>query len=189
MPVGSLGLGLSIENFGNSLYSENKLTINASKLLYNNKLAVGVSFSVYHISATRYNSSSTFGLTLGIQYRVLPKLYLAGVIENINQPTINGFGEEIPQRIKAGFQFAPAEELRAHLTVQKDSYFSPEVLFGVEYQLFNNVDLFSGYSTFVTTPSFGLALNVAKIEASYAMQYHFDLGATHFVGIAFNAGS
>lgn len=188
LPLAAFGLGVGVENFGGALYSENKITINSSKLFYNNSLAVGVSLGVYHLSAEGYGSSSTVGLSIGILYQVTPNLHIAGVVENFNQPSINGFGEELPQRIQAGLQFEPVSHLRTHLKIQKDSYFSPEVLLGVEYRLFTNFEVFSGYSTLVTSPSFGFSLNAAKVEASYAIQHHFDLGTTHFIGIAFNGG-
>ena len=189
MPVKSFALGLGIEDFGNSLYRETKLALSASKLFYNNLLSIGISFQFYNISVQNYGNSSTIGLNLGIRYQILPALHVAGAIENFNQPRLNGYGEEIPQRIQVGFQYKPLDQLAAHFKIQKDSWFSPEALLGIEYQIFNNLELYSGYSTLGTIPSFGVLLNIKKIEISYAMQYHFDLGPTHFAGIAFNPKS
>lgn len=188
LPYKSFGLGLGVEDFGASLYRENKLTIGAAKSFYNNAVAIGFSAHFYHISIEGYGSGSAFGISFGLRYRVSDALHLAGAIENINQPELNGYAEEIPQRIQAGLQFQPVEALRAHLKVQKDSWYSPEVFFGIEYRVFGNLQLFSGYSTLATLPSFGLSLGIFNVEVNYALQYHFDLGPTHFAGIAFRPG-
>lgn len=186
IPFKSLGLGVSIEDFGNTLYRETKISIGAAKLFYNNVLAVGLAVQVYHVSIERYGGSNSFGLNLGMRYRLLDGLQVAGTIENFNRPKLNGLGEQIPQRIQIGFEYQPLEQLAAHLKVQKDSWFSSEVLLGIEYRMLSNLQLCSGYSTLASIPSFGVMLDVANIEVSYALQYHFDLGPTHFVGIAFN---
>lgn len=186
LPFKTLGVGVGIEDFGNMLYRETKISLGAAKLFYNSVLAVGFSVQVYHVAIERYGSSSSFGLNLGMRYQLLPVLHVAGTIENFNRPKLNGFGEQIPQRIQIGIQYQPVDQLVAHLKVQKDSWFSSEVLLGVEYRMFSSLQLFSGYSTLASNPSFGVMLDVSNIEVSYALQYHFDLGPTHFVGIAFN---
>jgi hypothetical protein len=185
----SIGIGLSVEDFGSSLYKEDKLSLAFSKLFYNNALAIGFSLHAYFISVENYGSSNTIGLTLGVRYRLLESLHLAGVVENVNQPALNSYREEIPQRIQLGVQYQPVDQLVTHLKVQKDSWFSPEVSFAAEYRVFDSLEFFSGYSTLATTPSFGVLLNIFRVEVSYAMQYNFDLGSTHFIGIAFNSQS
>ena len=186
LPFKSLGLGVGIENFGSNLYRETKFSIGAAKFFYSNVLAVGLSIQIYHVSIERYGSSSSFGLNLGMRYQLLPGLHVAGTIENFNRPQLNGFGEQIPQRIQIGVQYQPLEQLAAHFKVQKDSWFPSEVLLGIEYRVLNNLQLCSGYSTLASIPSFGVMLGISNIEVSYALQYHFDLGPTHFAGIAFN---
>lgn len=186
LPFKSLGLGVGIEDFGNTLYRETKISIGAAKLFYNNILAVGLSVQIYHVSIERYGSGNTFGLSLGMRYQLLPVLHVAGTIENFNRPKLNGFGEQIPQRIQIGVQYQPIEQLAAHLKVQKDSWLASEVLLGIEYRMSSNLQLCSGYSTLASTPSFGVMLDVSNIEVGYALQYHFDLGPTHLIGIAFN---
>lgn len=188
LPYKSFGVGLGVEDFGASLYRENKFTIGIAKSFYNNAVAIGFSSHLYHVAVEGYGSSSAVGVSIGLRYRVSEALHLAGAIENLNQPELNGYGEEIPQRIQAGLQFQPVDALRAHLKVQKDSWYSPEVLFGVEYRVFGNLQLYSGYSTLATLPSFGLSLGMFNVEVNYALQYHFDLGQTHFAGIAFHPG-
>jgi hypothetical protein len=185
-PFKSFGFGGAIEDFGNSMYRETRVSFSVSKRFHNNTLSLGLSLHYYQISVENYGNSATFGLNLGIRYQLLHNLHLAGTIENFNQPKLNGFGEQIPQRIQLGFQYQPVEQIAGHVKIQKDSWFSPEVFLGIEYKMFRGLELYTGFSTMATIPSFGVQFDILKVEINYAMQYHFDLGSTHFVGIAFN---
>ncbi len=185
-PLRGWGIGLGVENFGGTLYSENKFTVNSAHRFFDSQLQVGVSFHLYHISAKNYGSSSAFGVSVGLQYRVLSTVQIAGAIDNLNRPSINGFSEQVPQTIRMGLQYQPVERIRTHVAVQKDSWFSPELSLGVEYQMFDNMSLQSGYSTRADIPSAGVLFKVLHAEISYALQYHFDLGETHFFSVAFH---
>ncbi len=185
-PFKSVGIGLGVEDFGNELYSENQITLNISRLFYNEHLSVGLSLQYYHISVQNYGSSDALGVTVGVRYRALSNTQIAAVVENFNQPSLNGHSEEIPQRVQIGLQFKPVESLITYIKVQKDSWYKPATCLGLEYQLFHNLGIYSGYSTLATIPSFGIELNMFKIDINYGLQYHFDLGPTHFIGIAFS---
>ena len=184
-PVKSLGIGASIEDFGSSLYREDKLSIALSRLLQKGKLALGISFHVYHISVQNYENMTTWGVSVGVRYEVKPNLYAAGVVDNINQPRINGFSEEIPQQISFGLFYKVSDAMAAHFAVQKDSWFAPGLSVGIEYQVFSNLKLYSGYSTLAAIPSIGIELHSSSLEVGYTVQYHFELGTTHFIGIAY----
>lgn len=183
----SYGLGIGLESFGSVLYSENKATLNAAKLFYNNTLSIGFSFQFYHLSAQNYEAVSAYGISLGFQYKVLENLHLGAAIANLNQPTLNGYREELPQSIQFGLQYQPTADFAGHFKIEKDSWYDPEISIGAAYRLYNNLQLLTGYATTLNKPSFGVLLNVAKVDVSYGLQHHFDLGMTHFVGIAFHS--
>ncbi len=185
-PFRGWGIGVGVENFGGTLYSESKLTVNGARRFFDAQLSVGVSVHLYHISAKNYGGSSAMGLSVGFQYRLLPTVHIAGAIDNLNRPAINGFSEQVPQTIRMGLQYQPVEKISAYAAVRKDSWFSPELAVGLAYQLFDNMRLQSGYSTRADIPSFGVLFNVLNAEVSYALQYHFDLGETHFFSVAFH---
>jgi len=186
LPFRGWGIGVGVENFGGTLYTESKFTVNGAHRFFDNQLSLGVSIHLYHISAKNYGGSSAFGISVGFQYRLLPTVQIAGAIDNLNRPAINGFSEQVPQTIRMGLQYQPVEKINAYASVQKDSWFSPELALGLEYQLFDNMSLQSGYSTRADIPSAGVLFKVLHAEISYALQYHFDLGETHFFSVAFH---
>jgi len=182
----SLHAALGVQSFGGDLYRESKITINSSRAFIDNKLAVGLSVNIYNITIQYYDNIYSYGLDFGFRYAVSPKWSVAGVIENINQPKLNRYSEELPNRIQLGFEYQIAPQLTSNLTLQKDAWFSPAVLFGIEYRLSNSLNILSGFSSAANLPSGGIGLNIFHAQIYYSVQHHFDLGPTHFVGIAYN---
>jgi hypothetical protein len=181
-------IGLAIQNFGEDIYRENKITLNYARNLIDDKLAIGISGILYFISVANYNNLNTFGFSFGFRYKTSPSLWIAGAIENINRPKLNGYSEEVPQLIHFGLQYKVLDELYSHISVQKDAWFAPIVSFGIEYEIIKNLILSSGFTSAASLPSLGILLNISGIEIDYSIQHHFDLGPTHFVGIAYSAG-
>ncbi len=185
-PYGAWGLGVGLDYFGGSLYSEMRATVNGARKFLDGHFAIGFSLHAYQISASHYESRSAWGISLGVQYQPMPNVYIAGAIENVNRPSLGGAGEEVPQTVRLGLQYQPAPALAAFVAVQKDSWFPAELAVGIEYHLSELLSFQSGYSTRADMPSGGLQLAVGRVEIGYALQYHFDLGETHFFSVAFH---
>lgn len=182
------GFGAGIQTFGETLYRENKITLNSSKAFLKDKLAIGISVEIYNISIQNYNSINAFGADLGFRFSLSENWHVAGVVENINQPKLNGYSEELPSRIQFGFEYRVTNQLYSNVLIQKDAWFDPAVLVGVEYDLSNSLGILSGFSSAANLPSGGINLNILNISISYSIQHHFELGPTHFIGIAYNPG-
>jgi len=188
LPLKGFYFGLGIQTFGETLYRENKITLNSSKKLIDQKLAIGLSVNIYNISVQNYNNINTWGLDLGFRFSLSENWHVAGVVENINQPKLNGYAEELPNRVQFGFEYRVASQLYSNVSIQKDAWFDPAVLVGVEYSLTNSLGILSGFSSAANLPSGGINLNILNINISYSIQHHFELGPTHFIGIAYNPG-
>lgn len=180
------GFGAGIQTFGATLYRENKIILNSSRAFLNQKLAVGLSVNIYNISIQNYNNINAFGLDLGFRLSLSENWNVAGAVENINQPKLNGYAEELPNRVQFGFEYRVTEQLYSNVSIQKDAWFDPAVLVGVEYNLSNSLGILSGFSSAANLPSGGISLNILNINIGYSIQHHFELGPTHFIGIAYN---
>ena len=131
---------------------------------------------------------NTLGFSVGFRYKISPYLWIGGTIENINRPELNGYSEELPQIIQFGLQYKVVNQLFTHLSIQKDAWFSPIVSIGIEYEIVKSLQLSSGFSSAASLPSIGICLNIFSVKVDYSVQHHFDLGPTHFVGIAYSSG-
>jgi len=182
---GNYGMGLAIEHFGSRLYREETLFLNGARRFLNDKLTIGLTLKFYFLVVENYENASAAGADIGIRYRITERLSIGSAIENVNQPRINGYREELPQRMRLGIEYQPAKELYFYADLEKDAFYEPILAVGIAYQLYSNLFIRSGYNSAGPLPSVGLGLRVKGIQIDYATQYHFDLGATHFFGIHF----
>jgi hypothetical protein len=150
------------------------------------KLAVGLSINIYNITIQNYDNINSFGLDLGFRLSLSDDWNVAGVIENINQPELNSYGEELPNRAQLGFEYRVTDQLYSNVSIQKDAWFSPMILVGIEYELSKYLRINSGFASSANLPTAGIGLNISNILIDYSVQHHFVLGPTHFVGIAFS---
>ncbi|MCB0300969.1 MAG: hypothetical protein KDE52_13015, partial [Calditrichaeota bacterium] len=102
------------------------------------------------------------------------------------QPELNGYAEELPQAMRIGVAYQPVAALQAFLSVEKDRWYAPEVAVSVSYQISEQLAIQSGYNTQADKPSAGVQFSAMQLDIGYAMQYHFDLGETHFFSVAFH---
>jgi len=180
--------GFAIQNFGDDIYQENKITFNYSRNFIDDKLAIGISGILYFISVANYDNMNALGFSAGFRYKISPHLWIGGALENINRPELNGYSEELPQIIQFGLQYKVVNQLFSHLSIQKDAWFAPIVSIGIEYEIVKSLQLSSGFSSAASLPSIGIHLNIFNVKVDYSVQHHFDLGPTHFVGIAYSSG-
>lgn len=178
--------GLAIENFGNTIYRENRVTLNVSGPFFADNLIFGVSVNSYFISVQNYRNTSALGLDVGFRYQISSLVGVGATIQNINQPTLNGRREELPQNFRVGAEYTPLPDLRAYVALEKDAYFDPGFSLGVEYQPNSLVTFVSGYNSIAPSPAVGVGFKLGSFQINYAFQYHFQLSVTHFFGISFS---
>lgn len=184
-PFKNLVTGIDLSTFGSKQYRENRISFNLSTSFLNKKLSAGANFHWYHITVQNYQNSSSLGLDVGVQYKITPGIFSGFAINNVNQPKINGYAEEIPVITTWGFMVKLDDHLTTHIAVRKESWFAPSLLLGVNFFVNQSLSLQTGFNTYPSVPSLGFKLNKSKITIYYSFQYHMLLGATHYWGISF----
>ncbi len=182
-PMGQYFSGLGLSSLGNNLYRENLISLNISRAFFQGRLFIGVNLHGYLISVAQYGRQSTWGLDVGFRYRLTDAIALAGVVTNINQPELSENPEELPQASRLGIFIRPFEAMIFHAAIEKDAWFAPQLAFGMEYRMSPHLTFLSGYRSEGTQPSGGIQLVWKQLEITYSMQYHFELGPTHVMGI------
>ncbi|RMG61987.1 MAG: hypothetical protein D6715_12685 [Calditrichaeota bacterium] len=183
---GGQAYGLGLSSFGGSNYRETQVRLLAARALLADRLWLGMALNGFFIRATGYSLNPAWGLDIGFRYRLHPQWSLASTLENFNAPKINGYGEEVPQRLRLGVAYRPVPAAVVHLAVEKDRFYDPLVLLGVSYRLSAWLELASGFTSNSDFPSAGLFLNTGSVNIQYGIQSHFDLGVTHFFQISFS---
>jgi hypothetical protein len=183
------GAGLSISSFGNSLYQESQLTLNLSQAFFEQRFCLGLNINLYNIKVQDYPNLNTYGIDLGILYIANESFRSGFSIENINQPSIKTHTEELPLIARWGIGLRLDEKIQTYVAVEKDSWFAPNLSFGMDYQAGSFLSIQTGYKTYPSVPSIGFILKKNWIYIQYGFQYHFELGGTHLWGITFSRNS
>jgi hypothetical protein len=184
-PFHNWGSGLSFYTFGNSIYTENRITLNLSRSFYNNRLSVGFNSHWYNLRVDQYSSPNAISADVGFQYRINSNLIAGFVLRNFSQPKLNNYAEEIPIVTAWGLSYKIDENIDTYLALQKENWFPLNVAFGLDFKAGSVVSFQSGFCTSPAAPALGLRINYSILNIHYAFQYHFELGSTHFWGISF----
>ncbi len=182
--VGKISSGIAVSHLGHSLYKETRFTFNTSRS-WKTGFAAGVNMQYRQTDVLRYGSSNTIGFDGGIIYHASEVFSLAGSVQNINHPQINESGEDLEPIIRMGCAYKPSDVATVFLAVMKEGSFQPEVSKGVEFVSSDNLTLLISVELNDMTPSGVFQVRVGSIFVNYALQYHFELGATHITGISF----
>ena len=182
--LGKFGVGGAVHSFGNQQYREMMVSANLSRTFLQNKISLGVNFHWYRITIAHYGSpAQAFGLDLGAFIHLSQSVSTGFSLLNVNQPRLNGREEELPVVTTWGLAIRPADLVAVYLTLEKDRWYPVNLSLGVEASVTRFLVLQTGYQTNPTLPSLGLQFRHRWFAFYYALQYHFQLGATHSWGL------
>jgi hypothetical protein len=185
IPLKSFATGLALSTFGTNIYQEHKGTFNLSHSFLKKRLSLGLNFHWFHLSVENYQSYNSWGLDVGIEYEINPHLFSGFVLNNLNQPQINGYPEEIPVIACWGVTLKLDERFLTHFALQKESRYPASLLLGFNYILSPFISIQSGFTTYPAQPTIGCQLHPSILTVYYSFRYHMHLGGTHFWGVSF----
>lgn len=179
--------GLSAKTYGFELYKEITVTASYSNN-YKKKIFYGANINYYNLKIQNYGSASTFGIDIGGLAYLTDFLRWGFAAFNLNRPKIGTQDDKLPQVYRTGLSIQPRRELNFVLDVEKDTRYTTSVKAGVEYSLYDMIDLRAGIGTEPTKFSGGVGLYYSIFEIDYGFYNHQDLGLTHQGTITINFG-
>lgn len=174
----------SVHRFGFELYSEATVSVSGARAV-TDRLTVGGTLNWYHLSIERYGSAATAGITAGIGAVITKNLSTGFVVSNINRPSIGQNDNSLPQVIRAGVLYRPFPPVTITAEIEKDILFEPEFRFGVEYLLSELFYVRAGMNDRPARAAGGFSLRHRSIQFDYALQWHLELGQTHYITVSF----
>ena len=182
VPVNAGTFGISYSYFGYSMYNESKLGIGFGKQFGNN-LAAGVQLN-YHNNYLfgEYGNRNALSVEGGIQYKPNEDITIGVHLSNPTRSTIsNNELDTIPSYLNIGMTYKGFDKIRLNLQAKQEIDHEMRFLGGLEYELFENLQLRTGIMTNPTQSTFGLGYNLGKLSADIAFTHHQILGFTpHF---------
>lgn len=179
--------GLSAKTYGFELYKE--LTVTATYANnYKKKIYYGFNINYYNLKIQNYGSASTFGVDVGALAYLTDFLRWGFTAFNLNRPKIGTQDDKLPQVYRTGLSVQPRTDLNIALDIEKDTRFPVSIKAGIEYSLYDLVDLRAGIGTEPSKFSGGIGLHYSLFEIDYGFYNHQDLGLTHQGTITINFG-
>jgi hypothetical protein len=182
MTIGTVAA--AIHRYGFELYSETTAAVSGARDV-GDRITLGITLNWYHLSIERYGNAATLGTNIGIHADITESLTAGFMIANINRPSIGRNPHPLPRIFRAGFIYRPLVLLQLAVEVEKDILFDTEFRFGAEYILSESFYVRAGMNDHPPRVSGGFSINHGRIKLDYALQWHFELGQTHFVTLVF----
>ncbi len=179
--------GLSAKTYGFDLYKEITVTATYSNN-YKKKIFYGANVNFYNLKIQNYGSASTFGIDIGGLAYLTDFLRWGFAAFNLNRPKIGTQDDKLPQVYRTGISIQPRNDINFVLDVEKDTRYTTSVKAGIEYSLYDMIDLRAGIGTEPTRFSGGVGLYYSIFEIDYGFYNHQDLGLTHQGTITINFG-
>lgn len=179
--------GLSAKTYGFDLYKEITVTATYSNN-YKKKIFYGANVNFYNLKIQNYGSASTFGIDIGGLAYLTDFLRWGFAAFNLNRPKIGTQDDKLPQVYRTGISIQPRNDINFVLDVEKDTRYTTSVKAGIEYSIYDMIDLRAGIGTEPTRFSGGVGLHYSIFEIDYGFYNHQDLGLTHQGTITINFG-
>lgn len=185
-PTESGAFGLSVGQFGYSLYQENKIGLSYGQRL-SKTFSLGVQLNYLNTNiAEGYGSRSGISANVGLMADLSDEIRIAAVVINPNRTKINDFNDErLPTLIKLGFGYQFSKKVQFVSEIEKDIDFDANGKFGIEYLASERFYVRVGYGTDPSLSSFGFGLRFKDFTLDASSNFHSSIGFTPQISISF----
>lgn len=189
IPIKNAGsIVLSATHFGiTDLYTQQKFGVGMGRSFGPNFQA-GIQFSALRFDLASYGQKWLLVPEIGLIAKPSKQLTLGFHVFNPLAADLADFtNESVPILIRAGGSYDLSDELKFYAEVSSSTDGDPRLHIGLAYDLNDRIALRTGFSTRSLTSSFGMQLNLNKIQIHLAFAYHQSLGSTPELGMAYVA--
>ena len=189
--VGVGCLGLSIDQFGGSKYSENMLGLGYARD-FGPYLQLGLRIDgIWLHWSEAYPDQRGFGFTLGMQSQLTERLRLGACLFNpVQLPWETLTGNRLPAAIRFGMAFQLTDDFTGQWELAYDNHRKGIRLgSGFEYVMAGRFSLRAGAQYHPNLLSFGAGYRIGDVYMEVSAQLHQTLGASMQVGIHYGLGT
>lgn len=185
LPIKNYSIGAAFQSYGVDAYNEIKTGLSLAKS-FGPKLLIGVGLNYHQLSITNYGNANTFTVEVGLQYNVLPKLWLASHIANPNQSKFSDNADQvIPAHIQFGATYIFSDQLLITSEIEKVLDSQADFKTGIEYKVVKFVALRGGVSVNPFKQYAGFGVNYQKVNIDFAVASHPILGYSPQISLGY----
>lgn len=186
LPIKAGTFGLTISNFGYSLYNENKYSLSFAKT-FGDKLSFGLAMDYLTTKiAEGYGSRGVLAGEFGIQAKPLKGLTIGAHVFNPTRAKIADYNDErLPTIIRFGGDYNFSDKVTVAVETEKDIFQKAIFKAGIEYKPVKELYLRVGVGTNPTLTSFGFGINLKNFKIDVSGNYHQTLGISPQLGLTY----
>lgn len=183
-PFKALSAGAAISYYGFPSFNQQRYTLGLSKSLGKN-IRLGVQGQYMGTFIRDYGSAGNWVLGIGFQVKPIRNIILGVVVFN---PTRATYGQQTTERIptyaRLGCNYQVSDKVK--IVLEADQPLERQLTWrgGIQYRLNEVLYLALGAATKPTYYTFGVGLNLRKVELEFASSMHEVLGFTPHVGVS-----
>lgn len=182
-------LGLSFNQFGYSLYNENKLGL-AYARSFGPLLRIGLQLDYL---STRfgggYEGKDNVTFELGVQSEISEKVILGAFIFNPVKARLSDYTDErLPVIMRFGLTYLMSDKLIGIAEVEKNFDLDPSLRFGMEYAITETFYARAGLATNPGLFTFGAGLVLQNLHLDISASMHQVLGVSAQAGLIYRFG-
>ncbi len=183
-------LGLSFNQFGYSLYNENKIGL-AYARSFGKSLRIGVQLDYFTTNvADGYKGGNVLTFELGIQTDLTENLSIGAYIFNPVRAKNKTFGgETAPMIMRTGFGYRFTDAFKGLIELEKNFETKASFRMGFEYYIHQKFAIRTGVSSFPVLYSVGACFMAGRFEFNVSGSMHERLGVSTQGGISFHLKS
>ncbi len=186
LPAGKGAIGVSISQFGFSLYSEMNTCI-AYGMHLTKKFSAGVQLDYFRLHVSDgFKDINFISCKVGLQFRASEHLWLGLHVLNPVPLKLSAQGNDrLPTVMRFGLSWRISERLHCDSEVEKDLLHKPALKAGIEYCPVKSFFIRMGLLSNPTTFTFGAGLELGNLQLDLASSYHLVLGYSPQVSVTY----
>jgi len=190
LPVRFGVLGVSFNQFGYSLYNENKLGI-AYARAFSDQLRIGVQLDYLTTQfGDGYESTNNITFELGVQSDITKKITVGAFIFNPVKARLSSYTDErVPVIMRFGVTYHFTEKLFGIAEIEKNFDLKPGLRTGFEYTINQTFYARIGLSTQPGLLTFGSGFRIGNLNLDLSAGMHQVLGVSAQAGLIYHFGS
>ncbi|WP_207534052.1 hypothetical protein [Desertivirga arenae] len=184
-PFKNDAIGLGLQNYGISAYSEQKISLAYAKG-FGKTVFAALCLNAHQVKIIQYGTARTYSFEAGIQFKPSPKILIGSHISN---PARNSYNSEVDARIPTVLEIGAAYEISDRVIFNsglvKDLDWMTDARFGLEYNAIQWLSFRGGISLNPFRQYAGLGCKWQKLHLDGGASSHPTLGYSPQVSMSY----
>ncbi len=173
-----------VYRFGDEIFSNQMASLGFARKI--GIMSLGAKANVLQYNIDGFGKRSVFIAEMGVLAEFTPQLHFGAHIYNFTQSVIAVESQEkVPTIIRLSLNYKLDDNLDLFLEGEKNVEDDPDLRFGVDYEIIENLHLRTGFSTQTNRHSLGAGFKLKRFVIDYAIRSNRSVGATHNFGLTY----